>query len=112
MMCLRTWENKTGADFDSLDQWCDFVNKNEQYAKEISATDFPCKPTELPSFHPYWVLKAGNERMEWYKKHLFNVVNSPSGLEAYRKSICATATIKSINNERKQLKKRLSQYKT
>lgn len=106
-MCLKTWEEKSISDFDTIEDWCKFVNENEKYASNVSILDFPCKPHELPSFHPYWVHTAGRKKLKWYKDIMIEVVITNNlFLTIHRAGY--KDTLESLNKDRKELKERLN----
>lgn len=60
MYSIRTKKDTYPANFDSWQEWCDFVNEEMRYAKTIDYTDYKNHTSInlLPGFHPYWQFKT------------------------------------------------------
>ena len=70
MLCLITYQHKSLEDFETWEEWCNFVNENYKFGSTKSKVwDWKdkCKDSDLPSYHPYWSLLVFEETQKSLK---------------------------------------------
>lgn len=115
MICARTFKHKYREDFNSIEEWCDFVNSNYEYEKNKSKTfDWlgKCIPSELNSTHPYYVYLSKVYKLKTIYMHLSNLEECKKDPSRIKYLYNASSTLDTIRNKIKELKKDYENYYT
>jgi hypothetical protein len=100
MICVKTFKKLSRKDFDTWQDWLDFVTENIRYCREESTiNDFEgkCKDSDLPSEHPYWKQQIRNQWYETMLRHIKNLnqcIKDPNKIKFLYNSNTTLTTIK------------------
>lgn len=113
MLDIRTFVHRNFEDFNSSQEWGNFIYENFQHSKTHSTIDDwigKCKESDLPSFHPHWRKVVCGKRqisLDKKKKQLEECKIDVGKLKYYFNS---TATIDSVEKELEQEQKEIDNY--
>lgn len=77
-MCHIGYMTMGKDDFQTWDDWVRAVNDNMRYCAALpkhrmAEYRFKCRPSSLPSFHPYWRRQVHLEAMRIGQRHIDNL---------------------------------------
>jgi hypothetical protein len=102
MICVKTFKEISTKDFDTWQEWLNFVEENARYCREESTiNDYKgkCEPNALPSEHPYWRKIVRDKSYETMLKHISNLEECSKDPNKIKYLYNMNTTLETIRNK-------------
>ena len=113
MICVRTWKKVTSSDFNSWEEWTQFVNDNYKHCREKSTlNDYKgkCSVTDLPAEHPYWTKVVRESVLKTMKRHIRNYIECSKDPSKIKYLYNANASLRDVRDKINKCKTRINEY--